>query len=152
MKESILILGLAFFHVQPGFAANSVFEANEKSAKAQAAVEIVLDVSGVREVKDKSLVFGGYSCFEGTIKSIVVSKKTKHEELVKAHKVGDKVSVYMKCDPDDVPAGPGQEPTNSCSKVRKAKQIRVWSGGIQFPQKQENGKCDAPDAGFEVIQ
>lgn len=125
---------------------------NEKTMKLQAAVEFVVKVSSITGFKDGTLVYGGYSCLNGTVLSVRLNRRNaKGQDLKLARKAGDKVSILLDCQPDNVPFGPGQVRTELCSKARKARLVKVWSGLINFPLPPVKG-CERADSGFEIIR
>lgn len=116
-----------------------------------AAVVLVLDVLGVSDFKDPTLVFGGYACVSGRVRSVKVNRaNAKGQKKLVPHRKGDKVLVMLDCQPDDVPFGPGQAPRPLCSAARKAVRLRFWSGSVDFPRPQSKG-CAAADLGFEIV-
>jgi len=126
--------------------------AAERTMKAQAAVVLVVKVSSVTYFTDGTLVYGGYNCLNGTVVSVKINRKNaKGQRLKSARKAGDKVSVLLDCQPDSVPFGPGQEPAALCSKAKKARLVKVWSGAVNFPAPLEKG-CSRADSGFEIIR
>lgn len=117
----------------------------------QAAVELVVDVLSVTDFKDATLVFGGYLCASGRVRSAKVKRaNAKGQKKLVPRRKGDKVSVMPDCQPDDVPFGPGQAPKPLCSTARKAGRLRFWSGRLDFPRTLSKG-CDAADLGFEIV-
>lgn len=125
---------------------------NLKTMRRQAALEFVVKVSSITEHKDETLVYGGYSCLNGTVVSVRINRKNaKGQNLKAARKAGDKVSLVLDCQPDNVAFGPGQEPRELCSKARKAVLVKVWSGLVSFPLPRAKG-CDQADSGFEIIK
>lgn len=117
----------------------------------QAAVELVVDVLGVTDFKDATLVFGGYACVRGRVRSVKVKRaNAQGQEKLVPHRKGDKVSVMLDCQPDDVPFGPGQAVKPLCSAARKARRLRFWSSSVDFPRTLSKG-CDAADLGFGIV-
>ncbi len=127
-------------------------QVNEKTMKQQAAAEFVVKVSSITDFKDETLVYGGYPCLNGTVVSVRINRKNaKGQNIKSARKAGDKVSIFLECQPDNVPFGPGQERTALCSKARKARLVKVWSGLVSFPGPRAKG-CDRADSGFEILK
>lgn len=121
------------------------------ASRKQAAVELVADVLGVTDFKDDTLIYGGYACASCRVRSVrVKSVNAKGQEGLLPRRKGDKVSVMLDCQPDDVPFGPGQAPKPRCSAARKAGRLRFWSSRVDFPQTLAKG-CEAADLGFEII-
>ena len=117
----------------------------------QAAVEMVVDVLGVTDFKDPTLVFGGYACASGRVRSVRIKRaNAKGQEKLVPHRKGNKVSVMLDCQPDEVPFGPGQALKPLCSAARKAGRLRFWSGRVDFPRTMSKG-CDAAEFGFEIV-
>jgi hypothetical protein len=142
-----LLAGAALAGPTPGPA-----QANEKAMRRQAAVEFTVKVSSITDFKDETLVYGGYSCLNGTVVSVRINRgNAKGQDLKAARKPGDKVSIMLDCQPDKVPFGPGQEPMEYCSIARKAGLVKVWSGLVSFPSPRAKG-CDRADSGFEIIK
>lgn len=122
-----------------------------EASRKQAAVELVVDVLGVTDFKDDTLIYGGYACASGRVRSVrVKSVNAKGQEGLSPRRKGDKVSVMLDCQPDDVPFGPGQAPKPLCSAARKAGRLRFWSSRVDFPQALAKG-CEAADLGFEIV-
>ncbi len=126
--------------------------ANEEALKRQAAVEMVVNVSSVTYFEDASLVYGGYNCLNGVVASVKLNRKNAQgQDLKAARKAGDKVSILLDCQPDNVPFGPGQAATQLCSRAKKARRVKVWSGSVNFPVSRGKG-CDRADSGFEILK
>jgi hypothetical protein len=154
-KKTLCSAVLGFFICSGrGFAATplGIGAANEEMMKQQAAVELVVKVSSITYFKDETLVFGGYNCLNGVIYTVKVNRKNASgQDRRSARAKGDKVSILLDCQPDDVPFGPGQVAKELCSQAKKARWVKVWSGLVNFPVPQAKG-CPQPDSGFKILK
>ena len=137
-----------------GFAAAplGIGAANEKIIQEQAAVELVVKVSSITYFKDETLVFGGYNCLNGTIYTVKVNRKNAGGQNPRSARAkGDKVSIMLDCQPDNVPFGPGQLSKELCSKAKQARWVKFWSSLVNFPVPRAKG-CPQPDSGFKILK
>jgi len=125
--------------------------ANEEIMRQQAAVELVVKVSSITYFKDETLVFGGYNCLNGVVYTVKVNRKNASGQDKNSPRAkGDKVSVLLDCQPDNVPFGPGQPAKEFCSKAKTARWVKFWSGLVNFPVPQPKG-CPQPDS-FKILK
>ena len=150
--DSAVLCFFLFFGRGSAAVPSDLAAVNEKTMKQQASVEFVVKVSSITDFKDETLVYGGYPCLNGTVASVRLNRKNmKGQNMKSARKVGDKVSIMLECQPDNVPFGPGQVRVALCSKARKARRVKVWSGSENFPVSLAKG-CDRADSGFEILK
>lgn len=90
-----------------------------------ASLELVLNVESVSWGQSDYTASNKDELIQGNVAEVVRGKPSKSGKEVK---VGDEISVAMRCHQDnpDYGYGPGEYPYPSCSKVRKAARVRVW--------------------------
>lgn len=122
---------------------------SKEELRKDAAVYLELSIENIKEVKDPDLVSGSYLCANGKVTSVkMIARNLKAEDLKRLHKRGDQVSISLDCLPAETALGPGQLPTDPCSKVKAAKRVRAWSRDPGFPRAVPKG-CASPDLGYE---
>ncbi len=155
MQKTILCSAVLGFFICSGrgFAATplGIGAANEKAMKERAAVELVVKVSSITYFKDATLVFGGYNCLSGVVYTVKLNRKNASGQNTKlARAKGDTVSILLDCQPDNVAFGPGQLPKELCSKAKRARWVKFWSGLVNFPVPRSKG-CSRPDV-FKILK
>jgi len=120
-----------------------VEEANLKAMRDGAALELAIKVSSVAD-RDGTL------CAEGLVVSADLRRRNAGgQDISKAPKKGDKVRIEVDCQPDGVPAAPGQVSRELCSKARRAATLKLWRNSVDLTENAAAG-CARGDAGFKI--
>lgn len=146
MKKTLFLLAVALLcRAVPaqGALPPGVEEANLKAARDGAALELAIKVSSVADT-------GGILCAEGRVVAADLRRKNAGgQDMARAPKKGDKVRVQLDCQPDGVPAAPGQVSRELCSRARRAASLKIWRSSVDMTENATEG-CARGDAGFKI--